>query len=205
MAQAILMLRDDFWMKGARLIHDLEITLSEEQNTHAVDNFSKRHAASVLAKFGRAYGTLADDSNLQSKAQTAFIEQAIASLAEDGKVICVRLALFAEMMKGRSWTVANLVAMGGANGLGFAFLEDSVGDRTSRSNYRVHIEAARAVLASLLPEPGIEVRGNRQTRMKLAEVSGYHQRPTDFEDLLRILDSVLRLITPAASNQSEIS
>ncbi len=29
-------------------------------------------------------------------------------LAEEGKVVCVRLALFAEMMKGKSWTPATL-------------------------------------------------------------------------------------------------
>jgi hypothetical protein len=38
----------------------------------------------------------------------AFLEQAVSGLAQDGKIICVRLALFAEMMKGKSWTPATL-------------------------------------------------------------------------------------------------
>ena len=57
---------------------------------------SKRH--------GRAFGALPDNATEAKADQHRFLDQAISGLAEDGKVICVRLALFAEMMKGKPWT-----------------------------------------------------------------------------------------------------
>ena len=36
--------------------------------------------------------------------RSAFLDQAVAGLARDGKIIPVRLALFAEMLKGKPWT-----------------------------------------------------------------------------------------------------
>ena len=39
-------------------------------------------------------------------------------LAQDGKVISVRLALFAEMVKGKPWTPATLKRVGGTEGVG---------------------------------------------------------------------------------------
>ena len=43
-----------------------------------------------------------------AKEQNAFLDQAVAGLAQEGKVISVRLALFAEMVKGKPWTPATL-------------------------------------------------------------------------------------------------
>ena len=58
----------------------------------------------MLAAFGRAFGALPDHLSEVSQEQKFFIKQSVAGLAEEGKVICVRLALFAEMMKGKPWT-----------------------------------------------------------------------------------------------------
>ena len=49
----------------------------------------------------------------------------VAGLAQDGKVISVRLALFAEMMKGKAWTPSTLKAVGGTEGVGITFLEET--------------------------------------------------------------------------------
>ena len=43
---------------------------------------------------------------LSARSNKEFLEQAVSGLVQDGKVICVRLALFAEMMKGKPWTPA---------------------------------------------------------------------------------------------------
>ena len=51
-----------------------------------------------------------------SEEQREFLDQAVQGLAQEGKVICVRLALFAEMMKSRSWTPATLKEVGGQRG-----------------------------------------------------------------------------------------
>src|SRR5208337_2102650 len=97
--QCIVMVRDDFWMAVIRFMRELEIRLVEGQNSAAVDLFPLRHAEKVLAAFGRAFGALPAGPAAANKEQKLFVEQAARGLAQEGKVVCVRLALFAEMMK----------------------------------------------------------------------------------------------------------
>ena len=54
----------------------------------------------MLTLFGQAYGTLPERSGDLTKDQQAFLDQAISGLTQDGKIVPVRLALFAEMVKG---------------------------------------------------------------------------------------------------------
>ena len=82
--------------------------LVEGENIAAVDLFDPRHARKVLTAFGRAYGGLPEKTGDLTTDQKAFLDQAVAGLAQDGKVISVRLALFAEMVKGKPWTPATL-------------------------------------------------------------------------------------------------
>ena len=114
--QCIVMVRDDFWMAATRFMRELEVRLLEGQNSTAVDLFPIRHAEKVLAAFGRAFGVLPDNLSETSTDQKHFLERAVAGLAQEGKVISVRLALFAEMMKGKAWTPASLKAVGGNRG-----------------------------------------------------------------------------------------
>jgi serine/threonine protein kinase len=97
--QCLVLVRDDFWMATTRFMRDLEIRLVEGQNSAAVDLFPVRHAEKVLVAFGRAFGALPESSREVGKEQKQFLEQAVAGLAQEGKVICVRLALFAEMIR----------------------------------------------------------------------------------------------------------
>jgi formylglycine-generating enzyme required for sulfatase activity len=126
----------------------------------------------------------------------AFLEQSVSGLAQDGKVICVRLALFAEMMKGKPWTPATLEEVGGTEGIGVTFLEGTFSAAAARPGHRRHQKAARAVLSALLPEAGTDIKGTMRSHQELSGASGYAGRPGEFDDLLRILDSELRLITP---------
>ncbi len=192
--QCLVLVRDDFWMATTRFMHELEIRLLEGENSAAVDLFDTDHARRVLAAFGRAFGRLSSDT--LTKEQRGFLSQAVEGLAREGKIICVRLALFAEMMKGEPWTVASLKAVGGAEGVGAAFLEETFSAASAPPAHRLHQKAARAVLKALLPESGTNIKGNMRAADELLEVSGYAGRPKDFEDLLRILDSEVRLITP---------
>src|SRR5439155_24888304 len=116
----------------------------------------------------------------------------------DGKVISVRLALFAEMVKGKDWTPATLKPMGGAAGVGVAFLEATFSASTAPPEHRLHQKAARSVLKMLLPGKGADIKGQLRSRHELQAASGYvgPAANTDFEDLLQILDGELRLITP---------
>ncbi len=194
--QCIVMVRDDFWMAATRFMRELEIRLVEAENSAAVDLFPLRHAEKVLAAFGRAFGALPDDIGQTSKQQKEFLKQSAAGLAEEGKVICVRLALFAEMMKGKPWTASTLKEVGGTKGVGVTFLEETFSASTSPPEHRYHQKAARAVLMTLLPESGTDIKGEMRSSDELLEASGYARHPKDFDDLIRILDSEIRLITP---------
>jgi formylglycine-generating enzyme required for sulfatase activity len=81
--------------------------------------------------------------------------------------------------------------------VGVAFLEETFSSRTASPRHRAHQPAARAVLKALLPEQGTDIRGHMRSHAQLLEASGYARRPRDFEDLLRVLDGEVRLITPA--------
>jgi formylglycine-generating enzyme required for sulfatase activity len=203
--QCLVLVRDDFWMAVTRFLAELEVELVQGHNLAAVDLFPPRHAEKVLGAFGRAFGALPDEAGKNTPEQQEFLKLAVAGLAEEGKVISVRLALFAEMMKGKPWSPATLKGLGGIEGVGVAFLEETFSSPTASPAHRLHQAAARAVLNALLPDVGrignpsygdTDIKGNMQSRQRLLEVSGYAGRPKEFETLLRILDTELRLITP---------
>jgi len=196
--QAVVLVRDDFWLAASRFMRDLEIRSLEGENSALVDLFNPRHAKKVLIAFGRAVGALPENANLSSD-QTSFLDQSISGLAQDGKIVSVRLALFAEMVKGKSWTPATLKEVGGTQGIGLTFLEETFGGSTAPPEHRFHQKAAQAVLRALLPESGADIKGQMRSRQELLEASGYATRPRDFDDLIHILDPELRLITPTDS------
>ncbi|MCP4887000.1 MAG: SUMF1/EgtB/PvdO family nonheme iron enzyme [Planctomycetaceae bacterium] len=202
--QCIVMVRDDFWMAVTRFGMDLEVDFLPGVNMAPVDLFPVRHAERVLAAFGRAFGALPTEIGRITKEQRNFIKQSVAGLAEEGKVICVRLALFAEMMKGRDWTLAELKKVGGTQGVGVNFLEEIFTAQTAVPRHRMHQKAARAVLRALLPESGCDIKGYMKSTAELMESSGYGKRPKDFDDLIRILDSEVRLITPTDPEGKEV-
>lgn len=110
--QVLLIIRDDFWMAVSELFRSLEVPLQEGHNTVAFSLFDNQHAANVLREYGVAYGRLPASSEEIRAEQLAFIQQAVAQLSQNGKVICMRLALFAEMMKSRTWTTMELRGIG---------------------------------------------------------------------------------------------
>jgi formylglycine-generating enzyme required for sulfatase activity len=194
--QALVMVRDDFWMAATRFMHALEFPLVEGQNSAAADLFDRRHARKVLTAFGRAFGALPEPPAEPAAEQARFLDEAVDGLAQDGKVISVRLALFAEMVKGRPWTSATLREVGGTAGVGVAFLEETFSAATAPPEHRYHQRAARATLRALLPEQGTDIKGEMRSQQELQHRAGYADRPRDWERLLRILDGELRLVTP---------
>ncbi len=195
-AQAVVLVRDDFWLAVSRFLKEIEVPLVEGHNSALVDLFDLLHARKVLAEFGRAYGRLGDDLADLPPEQQRFLDDAVTGLARDGKVVSVRLALFAEMVKGKPWVKGTLRQLGGTEGVGVTFLEETFGADSSPPEYRLHQEAARAVLKALLPEAGTEIKGHMRSQAELLRASGYSDRPALFGDVIRILDHELRLITP---------
>ena len=194
--QCIVMVRDDFCMAATRFMGALDIPILQGHNFATVDLFDLLHSRKVLAEFGRAFGRLPDNLGNCTQEQEAFLDQAVSGLAQEGKVISVRLALFAEMVKGKPWTPATLKEVGGMEGVGVTFLEETFAASTAPPHHRLHQKAAQAVLKSLLPESGTDIKGNMRSEQELLAASGYNGQPKNFDALLRILDSELRLITP---------
>ena len=194
--QCIVMVRVDFWLAMCRFVRELEVRLVDGVNSALVDLFDLDHAVRVLAAFGRAYGRLPTDTSLHSKEHNAFLRDAADGLSDNGDVICVRLAMFAEMMKRRPWVATTLKDLGGAAGVGIKFLDETFCGHSAPPQHRLHEKAARAVLHSLLPESGADIKGSMRSRDELLQISGYARRPQDFADVMQILDRDLRLITP---------
>jgi serine/threonine protein kinase/formylglycine-generating enzyme required for sulfatase activity len=192
--QCLVLVRDDFWLAVSRFMQALEIRVLEGENSRLVDLFDLRHAKKVLTAFGRAFGALPEKE--RRKDQEAFLDQSVSGLAQDGKGISVRLALFAEMVKGKSWTPTTLKDIGGTEGVGVTFLEETFVASTAPPQHRLHQKAAQGMLKALLPEVGTDIKGHMRSQQELLAASGYASRSKDFAELLRILDSEIRLITP---------
>jgi serine/threonine protein kinase len=201
--QCIVMIRDDFWLAVSRFLRQLEVRLVEGQNTALVDLFDRDHARRILAAFGRAFGRLPEDSAAITETQNEFLVQSVAGLAQEGKVICVRLALLAGMMKDKAWCPATLKEVGGTEGVGVRFLDETFSSDTASPEHRCHAEAARKVLQELLPNRDSDIRGHMRTRSQLLDASGYGTRSEYFDTLIRMLDDELRLITPTDPESME--
>ena len=100
------------------------------------------------------------------------------------------------MLKERPWNPATLREVGGTEGVGVTFLEETFSSSRANPKHRFHQNAAQSVLKALLPETGTDIKGRMRSRKELVEASGYANRPRDFDDLIHILDPELRLITP---------
>lgn len=96
-----------------------------------VDLFEDVHARHVLCKFGQAYGKIPEDLDETSDQSKSFIESVVAGIIQDGKVVTVRLALFAEMVKDKAWVPETLQAVGGTEGVGVNFLEETFSSRSA--------------------------------------------------------------------------
>ena len=202
--QCLLLVRDDFWMSVSRFMKALEIRLQEGQNSAAVDLFDMDHAAKVLRAFGVAFGRLPQHQSEMTAEQTLFVKTAIEGLANAGRIICVRLAVFAEMMKSRPWTPTTLREVGGAQGLGVNFLEETFNGPSAPPERRYHQAAARAVLQALLPDALSDIKGYMRSEKELMQACGYGDREGDFEELISILDGSLRLISPTDMSQETV-
>jgi serine/threonine protein kinase len=194
--RALILIRDDFWLPANRLMHELDIELNLGRNAKLIDLFDKSHARKVLYEFGSSYGTLPRDSSQLTKAQRNFVKAAVDGLAEQDRVVSIRLAIFAEMFRDRPWTTAELTRVGGPQGVGFKFLEHAFSSVESNPTHRMLKNEARMLLEALVPVSGQQIRGRMLPVETLREVCGMTNRTVDFQALVKLLDQDLRLITP---------
>jgi serine/threonine protein kinase len=94
--QALLLVRDDFWMAITRVFKAIEVPLVEGGNSTPVEVFDATHARKVLVEFGIACERLPDESSAPGPEASKFLDQAIGEMTgSDGRVMPVRLSLFA--------------------------------------------------------------------------------------------------------------
>ncbi|TVP99597.1 MAG: hypothetical protein EA381_09490 [Planctomycetaceae bacterium] len=195
-AQALLIVRDDFFRQAAGFMNLVEEPLLQDTNFATIDRFGKSHARRVLTAFGFALGAI-DPKAIDREAER-FVEQSVAALAEEGRVTPVRLAMLTEMLKDQPWTPATLRRVGGMEGLSVNFLRERLSGPSAHPELRRHPELVRRVLDCLLPIESVSIRQHTVTADEIIERGAIDaQRPTLLR-VLRLLDSEVRLITPAA-------
>ena len=196
--QGLLLVRDDFWPPLLRLMEQLEISLQPGFNSASVALFDREHARRVLILFGQAFQSLPARLAELTEEHHRFLDAAITALADRDKIICVRLALFAEWMKTRSWNVTTLETVGGPQGLAMAFLEETLAPDSVPASRRRHAAGAQRLLQALLPPAGSQIRGTSLSPGELRDRAGYAADSRGFSELLQWLDGDLRLITPCS-------
>ena len=176
----------------------LEIDLSSDRNMMAVDLFDRRHARAVLAAFGRGHGDLPEDPEALTDEQKKFLDEAIDGLAEGDRVICVPAGPVCRDVQGPALDPVELEGAGGNPG-GRRRLsggDDRVGGAASR---------AQPAWGSGPDDSGVAITAGRQPAERsdsfLCRASGglglSASAKASFRELLRVLDSELRLLTPA--------
>ena len=197
--QCVLIVRDDFWLPVSRFMGLLELSIVDGENAMLIDSFDADHARNVLVELGRSISCLPAAESEMTDGQRDFINRAVAELSERGLLFPVQLTVFAELVRKEPWNAETLDQLGGAHGVGVAFLENMVGRKASAAR-QIHGAAARRVLSELLPIHG-DIRKPSVPRERLLDVSGYAQSPRDFDSLLRLLVGELRLLTPGESDR----
>ena len=197
--KCVLLVRDDYWVGVSRFVDDMDIDLVRSRNLSMIDLFDQRHARKVLAEYGRGFDRLPENLTKLTADQSSFLDAAVEGLSHNAKVIPVQLVTFAEIMKSRPWNKRSLQEVGGTDGVGVQFLEESFGENAPAES-RSHLVAVENVLSSLLPEAGTDIKGAMRSEQELRSVSGYREQRRRFSQMIALLDSELRLITPTDSN-----
>ncbi len=195
--QCIVSVRDDFWVAVSRLLREVEVEVREGQNAALIDLFDVAHARQVLMAIGRAYGGLPKADDDLTREHQAFLDRAIEELSDRRRVVPVRLAVFAEMMKDKAWCLKNLEFAGGGDGIGAAFLNETFNVPDAPTRHKRHASGAQRVLAILIPKSGADLKGSHCKLSELRAAAGYHDKQ-EFGDLMTLLDKELRLLTPVA-------
>lgn len=151
----VLMVRDDFWMSTDQFMKSIEVSMRDRHNIMSLPLMDERHARKVLIAYGRAFERLPRKSKdnkegTLTRPQKLFVQEAIKSLSDDGKVICVHLSVFAQIAKDREWTSSELRNLGGLQGVGVRFLDDIFPSSERSWNSDATEEIAKTIFRELL-------------------------------------------------------
>jgi serine/threonine protein kinase/formylglycine-generating enzyme required for sulfatase activity len=193
--RAILLVRDEYWTQASRCMQLIEVPLHDDQNATNIPLFDRRHAARVLEAFGRAYDALPASPAPLSESQKQFINQAIDGLAEDEQVICVRIALFAELMRARKWEPKTLREIGGTQGAAVRYLQESLEAKYAPVGRRALLTPCRELLRAMLPASAGEIKAASLSLVEWLTAAGMEDTPVA-RSAVGLLENDLRLVTP---------
>ena len=197
--QVLILAREDFWWRLNEFTSAIELKLSEKSNYLRVKLFDRDHARRILMAFGEAYGKLPSPERIGA-AEGDFLDKALDDLGDRGEYVPVRLALFAEMMNDRPWTTAELKRIGGAKGLGVAFLESKFGPNAP-IELRPYTAIAPKLLEAMLPPLGSDIKGKMVSVGQLRDAT--KGEPKKLQGLLDLMEGDLKLLTKVAADQPE--
>ena len=198
--QCLLTVRQEFFLTAGRLFDVLEIGLNDQRNLQLLDLISESHALEILRMFGRAYKRLPARHDDLTPKQATFLARAIRELQKDGRVVCVRLSLFADMMKDRVWEPASLDEVQGVAGVGTAFLRETFAANLQYKPYRRQVQG---LLRALLPRDSETAIAARRPRSVLLRELGLERNGELFDRICEFLDVQLHLITPSGSEDAD--
>lgn len=207
--QTLFLIRDEFWLSASQLMRGLGQRIEEGRNALALPLFDEKHARQVLVAYGRAYGALPQSElGTLSLQQKKFVNAAINSLANRGRVICVHLAVFAETAKADSWTYTEFKSRGGLDGIGREFIAGIFQNPERPSYIQKSSSECWAILRQLLPEvrlpgAGLEdgtLKGQPVPYLELMKSAGLVGERAKFTELMRFLEFDANLISRAASS-----
>lgn len=193
--QALVVVREEFWVAAGRFGAALDVQFHEGRNALMLDLLPLEHARRVLARFGRGLGRIAVPPTDE---QQEFLREAVDSLQHGGLVSPIQMSLLSEALLQRPWTVESLREIGGASGAGLLLLRENLSPQSRRPEQRYFSRPAQLLLASLMPAPGMQIRGGRKSQRELQAVVGTMNHAGDFQRLLELLVTQLRLVTLCA-------
>lgn len=196
--QVVLLLRDDFWMTATLFLKELGQRIEDGRNALVIPLFDERHARRVLEMFGRAHGALPSGTTPLSKPQKKFIEQAVAAISKQGRVVCIHLVVLAETIKDREWGQRDYQSLGGWEGIGREYIAGIFNNLQTPSYVKRHAKDAWLILQSLLPQllNHEQIKGQALRLASIQERAGLIGQDTRFQELIRFLEVEARLIAP---------
>ncbi len=165
--QALLLVRDDFWAPLTSCLRSVDVEL-DASNSAMLDAFEAAHARNVLLELGRGYGAVPENSGAVASETEAFLDEVVQQVARTGPLIPVRIALFAHAFHDRAWTLAQLHAAGGFDGVIGLFLDSITRQDPWLSSQQ---QACTQILSALLPPPGKLIKDRPRSIDELSELA----------------------------------
>lgn len=195
----LLLIRDDFWMSASQFMNRLDLRVQEGVNALGIPLFDRRHARKVLSGYGRAIQALPPHDQPLDASQKKFVEASIDQIADNGQVVPIHIAMFAQMLDPESWQLSELKRQGGWQGIGLRFLNKIFSDKRLSSSESI----CRNLLAKLLPDSDSKIKGAEKSLSELMPNDASEKTKSQLRRVLDLLDLEFRIITPSESGDGE--